>query len=64
MKDKIAETIKTYRILSGYTQEDLARECGVSRLTIYFWETGAHAPNPHSLKKLMEILKIRKSDFR
>lgn len=54
---------KTYilaqaRLRQGWTQEDLAREMGVSRKTILRWENGNTIPLPLLRVKLGEILQI------
>ncbi|HVU69489.1 MAG TPA: tetratricopeptide repeat protein [Ktedonobacteraceae bacterium] len=46
------------RLRLGWTQENLAREMGVSRKTILRWENGTTAPLPLLRSKLGELLQI------
>lgn len=47
-----AKTLKDYRYLNGYTQEDLAKLSGLSRLTINKLEKGKCQPSVNTCKKL------------
>lgn len=40
------------------TQEDLARELGLSAQTVRSWEAGTTEPRPGHLKRLCEVLSV------
>ena len=42
--EKFSERLKELRIEKGLTQEQLAKETGLSRSAIGFWENGARIP--------------------
>lgn len=50
--------LKELRKEKGFTQEQLANECGVQRTTITMIETGNNSPSVELAKKLGEILGI------
>ena len=62
-KMKLGENIKNCRIAKGMNQTDLAKKCGVSRIAIFFWESGARTPTPHNLKRLSKALGVRIKDL-
>lgn len=45
------------------SQEELANQVGVSRQTIYSWESGFNYPNIIMLKKLAEVLNVTTDDL-
>lgn len=47
----------------GLTQEQLARELGVCKMTINRYETGAHSPDRNTLKRIAEILGCEIADI-
>jgi len=47
--------LKTLRILRGKTQEEVAREIGVSRVAISFWENRRRNPSKEHIEKLIRI---------
>ena len=55
--------IKELRIEKGFTQEQLASECGVQRTTITMIELGENRPSVELAKRLGEILEVTWSDF-
>ncbi len=57
------EKIAYYRKNNNYTQEELAYKMGVSRQTIYKWETGMSFPTINNLKKLVDLLYIDLNDL-
>lgn len=59
----IAENIKKYRKLRGYTQRDLAKLLNVKPTTISAWEVGRNKPLMDKVEQLSEILNIKKSDI-
>lgn len=53
--DYWANLLLQIRAASGWTQDDLARECGVSRATINRWETQAKYPSVENQRKIGEL---------
>jgi len=53
---KLADKIRQCRDLKGWTQEQLARNVGVSLNTVQRWESGRTQPSPLAMEKLQEIL--------
>ena len=53
---KLAHKIRQCRNLKGWTQEQLARNLGVSLNTVQRWESGKTRPSPLAIEKLQEIL--------
>lgn len=51
-----ATNIYNKRCELGYTPIELAERCGVSRATIYKWESGKSVPTGESLLKLASAL--------
>ncbi len=51
--------MKTLRVASGLTQEELARELNVSVSTVQKWEQGLSVPRmtPADMAKLVTVLK-------
>ena len=49
------EKIKKVRIEIGYSQEQLARELGVSFATINRWENGKTVPNMKAMKQMKDF---------
>jgi DNA-binding transcriptional regulator YiaG len=52
-------SMKTLRVASGLTQEELARELNVSVSTVQKWEQGLSVPRmtPADMAKLVTVLK-------
>lgn len=50
-----AEKIKEYRERNFLTQSELAKELGVTLLTVSRWETGKFEPNMKMKKKLFNL---------
>lgn len=50
--------IKELRIAKGFTQEQLANECGVQRTTITMIETGENKPSVPLAQKLGQVLEV------
>lgn len=42
----------------GWTQGDLAQQCGVNRSTVGKWEAGLHKPDPRVLPVLASVLDV------
>ena len=49
-------TLRDYRHEAILTQEELAQQVGVNKLTIYSWERGETLPRPSHIRKLAEVL--------
>ena len=49
--------VKTIRLELGFTQEDLARELGLTLSTVSKWEQGISSPSPLAREKLEKLLK-------
>lgn len=60
---KIGEKIFKLRKALGFSQEDLADKVGVSRQTIYRWESDTVQPDADNMKLLCEALSVSKSYF-
>ena len=54
----IAEKIIHLRVVSGLSQDDLAKRLNVSRQTLSKWENGETQPSIEVIKELCEIFKI------
>ena len=50
------EKLKEFRKKHGLTQTQLAKEVGVSLMTIRLWEDGISYPNQDNLGKLKKVL--------
>ncbi|MFC2059580.1 multiprotein-bridging factor 1 family protein [Chloroflexota bacterium] len=53
---KLVDKIRQCRDLKGWTQEQLARNVGVSLNTVQRWESGRTQPSPLAMEKLQEVL--------
>jgi len=53
---QLADKIKYCRVSQGLTQEQLARNIGVSLNTVQRWESGKTRPSPLAMEKLKELL--------
>ena len=58
MNETIGSRIAKYRKAKGLTQENLAREMGVSSQAVSKWETDASCPDISALPQLCKILGI------
>ncbi len=56
-------TIKSLREQHGYSQEELAKELGVSRQTISKYENGNSQPKSSTLQKLEKLFDVSSSDI-
>lgn len=57
------EDIKKIRRKAFMTQEDFAKEIGVSCITVTRWETGKAKPNLKTMKLIDEYCKKNSIDF-
>jgi len=53
----LGDKLKHCRTIKGWTQEQLARNLGVSWNTVQRWESGKTRPSPLAMEKLQELLK-------
>ena len=58
-----AEDIKKLRLSAIMTQEDFAKELGVSFATVNRWETGKSKPTIKAMKLIDEYCKKNSVDF-
>ncbi len=56
MKDTLARNLARFRKEKGYTQEELARQLGISSQAVSKWETGHSLPDITLLPALAELL--------
>lgn len=49
-------TLKQFREEAALTQPELGQLCGVTKQTIWGWETGVVSPRPPHIRKLAEVL--------
>lgn len=56
--------LKNYRLRRGVTQDALAKELGVSSITVSRWETGARRVDPALLTAIAEKTGIPVRDLR
>ncbi|MCD8308729.1 MAG: helix-turn-helix domain-containing protein [Clostridia bacterium] len=61
--DSIADKIQNLRKTKGLTQEQFAERAGVSRQTVYKWESGYVQPNSGNIAKLCEVFEVDKNYF-
>ena len=54
--DKFTDKLKYCRYRKGWTQEQLARNIGVSLNTVQRWESGRTRPSPLAMEKLKVLL--------
>ena len=60
----IAEQLKTLRQQPGWSQEDLARELGVSFSTVNRWENGKAKPSRLAQKGILALITQTENDRR
>lgn len=63
IKMSFSEDIKRIRRKAFMTQEDFAKEIGVSFATVNRWETGKAKPNLKTMKLIDEYCKRNNLDF-
>jgi len=52
----LADRIRQCRVSKSWTQEQLARNLGVSLNTVQRWESGKTRPSPLAMEKLQRVL--------
>jgi DNA-binding XRE family transcriptional regulator len=56
--------LKRARMLSGYyTATELAKDIGVSAVTLYKWEAGVTTPSKNRIIQLMEVLNKKRAEI-
>jgi len=55
--------IAMLRVLKGYSQQQLAEKCGLSKETIYAWENNRRNPEPRSLRDVSKVLGVIEEDL-
>ena len=55
--ENIAEELKKLRQKQGWSQEDLARNLGVSFATVNRWENGKTKPSRLAVEKIQVVVK-------
>lgn len=63
MDNSVGKRIETLRKSKKISQEDLAEKVGVSRTTIYKWESGTSVPNYANMQALARALEATVSFF-
>ena len=58
--ENIAEGLKKLRQQQGWSQEDLARNLGVSFATVNRWENGKTKPSRLAVEKITAVAKRKK----
>jgi transcriptional regulator with XRE-family HTH domain len=56
-------SLKEKRILSGFTQEDVAKRLSTTRVTVARWESGIHEPDFATLKSLAQLYQCSIDDL-
>ena len=59
----IGEKIKDYRKKAGFTQKQLAKECGVAEITIRQYESGKRQPRYEQLQIIAKALNMHLFEF-
>ena len=59
----IGKKIEHYRMMRGMSREQLAQIMGVSRQTVYRWESGQRLPDVVVFVKLAQVLEVELSEF-
>lgn len=59
----MAISLKAARVNAGLTQTEMAKELGVSTVTVWKWETGQTDPRFAQLQKFCDICKVEITDI-
>lgn len=51
--------IRKLRTDQGFTMQELADKCGVSRATVSMWESGRRTPDRDSIEALLDIFNVQ-----
>jgi transcriptional regulator with XRE-family HTH domain len=60
---QLATFIKSHREALGLSMNQLAKEIGVNRSSLHYWEQGKYEPEPHALEALARGLKVSYEDL-
>ena len=60
--EQLKEKVRTLRKMRGWSQEDLARELGVSLSTVQRWEKRGGAPTRLARRELKKLFKEAEID--
>lgn len=55
----VGQRIRKLRTDQGFTMQELADKCGVSRATVSMWESGKRLPDRDSIEALMDIFNVQ-----
>lgn len=58
-----SDNLKRIRIEKGMSQQELAKEIGVSQTAIYQWEKGTRTPKIDAITKLVNALNVKPTEF-
>ena len=58
METKLQISLAAARVNAGLTQEDVARNLGISKNTLINWEKGKSIPRATQMQKMCEIYNI------
>lgn len=62
-KNSVGYLIKHYRLLKGITIKDFTKKMGVSRMTVYNWESNKKLPSLDRYTKIAKVLGIDVAEF-
>ena len=51
----VGERIVAYRATEGLSTDEFAKKVGVSRQSVWYWETGRRTPRGEALAKLQKV---------
>jgi transcriptional regulator with XRE-family HTH domain len=60
---QLATFIKRHREALGFSMNQLAKEIGVNRSSLHYWEQGTYEPEPQTLEALARGLKVSYEDL-
>lgn len=63
MKQTFSRNLRVYMAIEGIKQKELAKQCGLSSVTINYYISGRRSPNMESAARLAEVLKIKVEDL-
>lgn len=55
----IGKMIRHYRTVRALSVKNLAKQLGVTEITIYLWETGQRKPKLDNVQAMAKIFKIK-----
>jgi transcriptional regulator with XRE-family HTH domain len=59
----VGQRLRRERLLTGYSQEELAKAAGVSTDVVYRLETGRSLPHPQNMRKLAKAVGVKVRDL-